>query len=84
MCLSSSKPQVVEVEKPVEVPVKEKVADPTPQAVVNPTDAGAANERTAQENAKQRKRRGYSATRVADDRNVLTDNAQDGKKSTLG
>jgi hypothetical protein len=84
MCLSSSKPQVVEVEKPIEKPVVEKTPDPTPQAVVNPTDAGAANERTAAENEKQRKRRGYSATRVAADRNVLTDTAQDGKKSTLG
>lgn len=31
--------------------------------------------------AKQKKRRGYAATRVADDRNVLTDS---GKRTTLG
>lgn len=31
--------------------------------------------------AKQKKRKGYAATRVADDRNVLTDS---GKRTTLG
>lgn len=33
---------------------------------------------------RQRRRRGYAATRVADDRAVLTDNATGGKRTTLG
>ena len=83
-----SSPKTITVEKPVikEVPkpvVKkvEKVADPAP-TVVTPTDTGRADERVAEENEKQRKKRGYAATRVADDRSVLTDTAQN--RSTLG
>lgn len=40
-------------------------------------------ERTVNDNDKQRRRRGFAATRVADDRAVLTDNAT-GKRTTLG
>ena len=75
------KPVIKEVEKPVEKKV-EKVADPAP-TVVTPTDAGSAEERVAAENEKQRKKKGYAATRVADDRSVLTDNASGGR-NTLG
>jgi len=38
---------------------------------------------TGNDGDKQRRRRGYAATRVADDRAVLTDNAT-GKRNTLG
>ena len=79
----SPKTQTVTVEKPVEK-VVEKVADPAP-SVVTPTDTGSAEERTAEENAKQRRKRGYAATRVAADRSVLTDNAQGAAgRQTLG
>lgn len=51
---------------------------PAPQAVqTQDVDA------TGNEGARQRRRRGYAATRVADDRAVLTDNAT-GKRTTLG
>ena len=61
-------------------PKVEKVA-PAPQAVTGAeTDAMA--DRAAEEAERQRKRRGYNATRVAEDRGVLTDNAQG--KQTLG
>ncbi len=70
----SPKTQTVEVEK---------VADPAPQAIT-PTDTGAAEDRTAAESEKQRKKRGYAATRVAADRGVLTDTAQSGTRQTLG
>ena len=76
----------VVVEKPVEKPVEkkvEKVADPAP-TIVTPTDAGRADERVAEENEKQRKKKGYAATRVAADRSVLTDNAAHGGRNTLG
>ena len=66
----------------VETPKVEKVAPaPTP---VTPTDTGAMNDRVAAEAEKQRKKRGYAATRVAEDRAVLTDNAQAGGRQTLG
>ena len=89
MCIASTpKTKTVTVEKPVvvEKPVEakvEKVADPTP-TVVTPTDTGSAEERVAAENEKQRKKRGYAATRVAADRGVLTDSAQSGGRQTLG
>ena len=89
MCIASTpKTKTVTVEKPVvvEKPVEkkvEKVADPAP-TIVTPTDAGSADERVAEENEKQRKKRGDAATRVAADRSVLTDNAAPGGRSTLG
>lgn len=75
MCsnLFGSKPKV-------ETPKVEKVA-PAPQAVT-PTDANAIGDRVTAEAEKQRKKRGYAATRVADDRDVLTDSAQG--RQTLG
>lgn len=77
------KPVIKEVEKPVEKKV-EKVADPAP-TIVTPTDTGRADERIAEENEKQRKKRGYAATRVAADRSVLTDNVQGSAgRNTLG
>ena len=80
---SSPKTKTVTVEKPVEK-VVEKVADPAP-TVVTPTDTGSAEERVTAENEKQRKKKGYAATRVAADRNVLTDNAQGAAgRQTLG
>ena len=85
MCglFKSPKTQTVTVEKPVEK-VVEKVADPAP-TVVTPTDVGSADERVAAENEKQRRKRGYAATRVAADRSVLTDNAQGASgRQTLG
>ena len=51
---------------------------PAPQAVqTQDVDA------TGNEGDRQRRRRGYAATRVADDRAVLTDNTN-GKRTTLG
>lgn len=51
---------------------------PEPQAVqTQDVDA------TGNEGDRQRRRRGYAATRVADDRAVLTDNTN-GKRTTLG
>ena len=75
MCgnLFGSKPKV-------EAPKVEKVA-PAPQAV-SASDTSAADDRAAAEAERQRKKRGYAATRVADDRGVLTDTAQG--KQTLG
>lgn len=71
MCImSSSKPKV------------EKVA-PAPTAIT-PTDTGAQEDRIATEAEKQRKKRGYAATRIADDHAVLTDNARAGGRQTLG
>ena len=79
----SPKTQTITVEKPVEK-VVEKVADPTP-TVVTPTDTGSAEERMTAENEKQRRKKGYAATRVAADRSVLTDSAQgEAGRSTLG
>ena len=63
-------------------PKVEKVA-PAPQ-VIAPTDTGSTQERVAADTDKQRKRRGYNATRVAADRAVLTDAAQSGSRQTLG
>ena len=63
-------------------PKIEKVA-PAPQAVTQ-NDNTAANERAASEAEKQRKRRGYNSTRVAEDRTVLSDTAQGGSRQTLG
>ena len=54
--------------------------EPTPPA---PTAVQAQDVDTTQSDAaKQRKKRGYAATRVSDDRNVLTDAG--GKRTTLG
>jgi len=82
MCINTSKPKKVVVEKPVEK-VVEKVTDPSP-TVVTPTDTGSADERVAAENERQRRKRGYASTRVAADRSVLTDTAQSGTRQTLG
>lgn len=61
-------------------PKVEKVADPMPTAV-NTQDV----DTTDDKGDRQRRRRGYAATRVADDRAVLTDNATGtGKRATLG
>lgn len=63
-------------------PKVEKVA-PAPQAMSG-AETDAMNDRSAAEAERQRKKRGYAATRVADDREVLTDAAQSGTKQTLG
>ena len=64
-------------------PKTEKVA-PAPQAI-SPTETGAIDERIAAETEKNRKKRGYAATRIVDDRNVLTDTAQNtAGRQTLG
>ena len=65
-----------------EPPKVEKVA-PAPQAV-SQSDTSAMSDRASAEAEKQRKRRGYNSTRVADDRAVLTDAAQSGGRQTLG
>ena len=61
-------------------PKVEKVA-PAPQAVTG-AETDAMSDRAAAEAEKQRRRRGYNSTRVAEDRAVLTDTAQG--KQTLG
>ena len=67
--------------KTVEV---EKVADPAPTAIT-PTDTGVGQERVDAESERQRKKRGYAATRIAPDRSVLTDAAQGAAgRQTLG
>ena len=81
MCLGSSKPQTVTVEKPV-VQEVEKVKDPEPQAIT-PTDTSNQQTRTELEKKKNQNKRGYQATRVTD-RAVLTDTASNGAKTTLG
>lgn len=58
-------------------PKVEKVA-PTPTAV-----QGTEMDATSNSNDRERRRRGYAATRVAEDRAVLTDNAT-GRRTTLG
>jgi len=58
-------------------PQIEKVA-PAPQAVTS----AETDDRAAADAERQRKKRGYAATRVAEDRNVLTDTAAG--KQTLG
>ena len=58
-------------------PKVEKVA-PAPQAVTS----AESDDRAAADAERQRKKRGYAATRVAEDRNVLTDTAAG--KQTLG
>ena len=64
-----------------EEPVKE---EPAP-APVAPTDTGSGQDSTAEANARQRKKRGYAATRVANDRVVLTDAPPvSGGRQTLG
>ena len=75
MCIISKSPKV-------ESPKVEKVA-PAPTAI-SPTDTGSQADRVAADAEKQRKKRGYASTRVADDRAVLTDNAQSGGRQTLG
>lgn len=77
----SPKTQTITVEKPV-VQEVEKVRDPEPTPVTQ-TDAGSAQDRADQQAQKDRKKKGYQATRVAD-RGVLTDTAQSGMKNTLG
>lgn len=55
-----------------------KVPDPTPVQVTEVAGAAAADEAKK----KQRNRRGYAATRIAEDRSVLTDST--GSNNTLG
>lgn len=72
-------------EKPKEAEPKE--AEPVKQepAPVAPTDTGSGQDSTGEVNDKQRKKRGYAATRVANDRVVLTDSAPvSGGRQTLG
>ena len=65
--------------------VKEVVQEEVKQPVVAPTDVGNGQDSTAETNDKQRKKRGYAATRVANDRVVLTDSAPvSGGRQTLG
>ena len=66
----------------VETPRVEQVA-PAPQNVTG-TDTKAMSDRAKAEADKLRKRRGYNSTRIADDRSVLTDAAQNGSRQTLG
>ena len=64
-----------------------KEAEPVKQepAPVAPTDTGSGQDSTGEANDKQRKKRGYAATRVANDRVVLTDSAPvSGGRQTLG
>ena len=84
MCLGSSKPKTVTVEKPV-VQEVEKVKDPEPvPQTVTPTDTTNQQLRSEQEKKKNRNKQGYAATRVAD-RAVLTDTAdKSGSRQTLG
>ena len=56
-------------------PKVEKVAPAPTPVTTQDVDTG------ADELAKQKKRKGYAATRIAEDRNVLTDS---GKRTTLG
>ena len=63
-------------------PKVEKVA-PAPQAV-SQSETSAMSDRASAEAEKMRKRRGYSATRSAADRTVLTDTAQGSSRQTLG
>ena len=63
-------------------PKVEKVA-PAPTAV-SETDTAAMDDMAKAEAEKQRKRKGYASTRIADDRAVLTDTAQGGARQTLG
>lgn len=82
MCGNPFKKPDVEAPKPSTPPVSAqveavKVPDPTPTQV---TDLG--KDATADVEKKQKKRRGYAATRAAEDRAVLTDTA--GGKDTLG
>jgi hypothetical protein len=51
---------------------------PPPPTAVQTKDVDATRNNAADE----KRKRGYAATRVADDRNVLTDNS--GKRTTLG
>ena len=72
-------------EVPAEEQVKEVVQEEVKQPVVAPTDVGNGQDNTAEDNNKQRKKRGYAATRVANDRVVLTDSAPvSGGRQTLG
>ena len=66
----------------VTAPKVEQVA-PAPTAV-SQNESAAMSDRAAAEAEKLRKRRGYSSTRVAEDRAVLTDAAQSGTRQTLG
>ncbi len=82
MCGNPFKRPKVETPKPSTLPVQAqvetvKVPDPTPTQV---TDLG--KDATADIDKKQKKRRGYAATRAAEDRTVLTDATA--SKDTLG
>jgi hypothetical protein len=70
-------PDPPKYEAPKVEPVK--VPDPTPTAV-SPTEVTATSDSAKDE----RRKRGFRATRVADDRNVLTDSTSNGKRTTLG
>lgn len=60
-----------------------KTPDPTPTQAVTPiTDVG--NDADKKETEKQKKKKGYKATRGDDGRQVLTDEATAGNKTTLG
>ena len=83
MCIGS-KPKTVVVEKPAE-PVKqevEKIPDPAPTPI-SPTDVGSNEARVEAEKERNRKKKGFASTRVADNA-VLTDTAQSGNRQTLG
>ena len=56
-----------------------KAPDPTPVAATE-----VAQDATTTTKKEKNKRRGYQATRVAEDRGVLTDTAQAGGRQTLG
>ena len=58
---------------------KVQKVDPVPQAIA-PQETEAISDAAD----KQRRRRGYAATRIAEDRSVLTDSAQTGGRTTLG
>ena len=66
----------------VSSPKVEQVA-PAPQAV-SQSESAAMSDRAAAEAEKLRKRRGYSSTRVAEDKATLMGAAQSGNRQTLG
>ena len=65
-----------------EAPKVEKVA-PAPQTIT-PTESNAANDRAAAEKKKLQQRRGYLETRRVTSTDSLMNQAQSGKRSTLG
>lgn len=63
-------------------PFKSPSAPKIEQVAPAPTPVASQDVDTVTDDAaKQKRRKGYAATRVADDRNVLTDS---GKRTTLG